>query len=227
MKGDASSVKNRTMTMGSYNRQLLRNANLFSRVMGDVVRYQEKQSALISESPKDNTLVDVIKLNWQLAAKVDGAAALLLKLEAENVNKVNYIEEMAKRQRENRAGGSLKSDRFVSDETKLAEAAERMGAAQKQFMRSMDSDKLTIFIKESASMRERNLEQLVKSGEEKSELYLEKHIRQQMRGRNKKLSERLTDDDFFDWVLLGALVVVALFGLLMWRKLKEQQTVLL
>lgn len=48
-----------------------------------------------------------------------------------------------------------------------------------------------------------------------------------MRGRNKKLSERLTDDDFFDWVLLGALVVVALFGLLMWRKLKEQQTVLL
>lgn len=44
-------------------------------------------------------------------------------------------------------------------------------------MRSMDSDKLTIFIKESASMRERNLEQLVKSGEEKSELYLEKHIR--------------------------------------------------
>lgn len=75
--------------------------------------------------------MDVIKLNWQLAAKVDGAAALLLKLEAENVNKVNYIEEMAKRQRENRAGGSLKSDRFVSDEAKLAEAAERMGAAQK------------------------------------------------------------------------------------------------
>jgi len=30
-----------------------------------------------------------------------------------------------------------------------------------------------------------------------------------------------------DWFLMGAMVIVGIFGLFMWRKLKEQQSVLL
>lgn len=33
-------------------------------------------------------------------------------------------------------------------------------------------------VRESAGIREKNLEQMVKSGEEKSEMYLERHIRE-------------------------------------------------
>lgn len=68
---------------------------------------------------------------------------------------------------------------------------------------------------------------MVKSGEEKSEMYLERHIREQMKGRHRILKAKLSDDDVFDWIFLGALVVVGGMGLLMWRKLKEQQSVLL
>jgi hypothetical protein len=38
---------------------------------------------------------------------------------------------------------------------------------------------------------------------------------------------KLADNDIFDWLLMGALIVVAAFGVFMWRKLKEQQSVLL
>lgn len=34
-----------------------------------------------------------------------------------------------------------------------------------------------IMVKESYTLREKNLEEMIRAGEEKSELYLEKHIR--------------------------------------------------
>lgn len=70
-------------------------------------------------------------------------------------------------------------------------------------------------------MREKNLEQMVKSGEEKSELYLEKHIREQLRGRQKSIKAKLSDDVLVDWMMIGAFVAVSGLGFLMWRKLKE------
>jgi len=42
----------------------------------------------------------------------------------------------------------------------------------------MDQDRLATLIKESSGIREKNLDLMLKSGEEKSELYLEKHIRE-------------------------------------------------
>lgn len=97
----------------------------------------------------------------------------------------------------------------------------------KQFQRATETDRLLTMVKESSNLRERNLEAMIRSGEEKSELYLEKHIRDQLRGRHKKLRETLTSDTLVDWLLLGALVFVGGFGALMWRKLKEQQSILL
>lgn len=47
----------------------------------------------------------------------------------------------------------------------------------KNFERAMENEKLTIMVRESSMIRSRNLEQMIKSGEEKSELYLERHIR--------------------------------------------------
>lgn len=76
-------------------------------------------------------------------------------------------------------------------------------------------------------MRDKNLDSMIKAGEEKSEIYLERHIKEQMKGRHKKIGEKLADDDMIDWILMGAMIVVAGLGFYMWRKLKEQKTVLL
>jgi hypothetical protein len=39
-------------------------------------------------------------------------------------------------------------------------------------------------IKESSGIRDRNLELMIKSGEEKSEIYLERHIKEQLKARH-------------------------------------------
>lgn len=67
--------------------------------MGDLVRNSEKQNSLLDEAPKDFTLVDVIRQNWQLSAKIDSSAGLLQRLQSEHFNKISYIEEMSKRTR--------------------------------------------------------------------------------------------------------------------------------
>jgi len=68
---------------------------------------------------------------------------------------------------------------------------------------------------------------MVRSGEEKSELYLERHIRDQLKNRHHEIRTKLSDDDAFEYVMIGVLVAVAGVGLMLWRKLKEQQSVLL
>lgn len=97
MKSDSVVTKNRTLTMESYNRQLLRYANIYSKVMGDYVRSSEKMNEMLAEAPKDFTLVDVIRVNWQLSAKLDSSAGIMQKIENDHFNKVSYIEEMGKR----------------------------------------------------------------------------------------------------------------------------------
>ena len=92
--------------MESYNRQLLRTSNLYSRVLGDDMRIVKRQEELLSEAPKDFTLVEVVRQNWQISVKVDSAALLLQKISADHFNKVSYIEEMAKRTSAANAGGS-------------------------------------------------------------------------------------------------------------------------
>jgi hypothetical protein len=42
-----------------------------------------------------------------------------------------------------------------------------------------------------------------------------------LKGRHKEIGIKLQDNDIVDWILLGAMVGVAGFGLFMWRKLKE------
>ena len=77
-------------------------------------------------------------------------------------------------------------------------------------------------IKESGSIREKNIEAMIQSGEFQSEVYLAKHIKDQLKKRNKGIIEKRADDYLVDWVLCGSLVVVAMVGVLMWRKVKEQ-----
>ena len=48
-----------------------------------------------------------------------------------------------------------------------------------------------------------------------------------MQGRHKKIKIALSENDFMDYVLLGSLVSVAIFGLFMFKKVREQQKVLL
>ena len=48
-----------------------------------------------------------------------------------------------------------------------------------------------------------------------------------MNKRHKKIEASLQGDDMLDWVLMFALVAVAGFGILLWRKLKEQSSILL
>jgi hypothetical protein len=97
----------------------------------------------------------------------------------------------------------------------------------KNIGRALDSDRLNTMIKESSGIRDKNLDSMIKAGEEKSEIYLERHIKEQLKGRHKKLGEKLADDDLIEWVIMGAMVLVAIFGFFMWRKLKEQKSVLL
>lgn len=63
--------------MESYNRQLLRHTNVYSRILGDLVRISEKELQILAEAPKDFSLVDVVKQNWQLSSRVDAAATTL------------------------------------------------------------------------------------------------------------------------------------------------------
>jgi hypothetical protein len=44
---------------------------------GDFVRGAEKQNEILGEAPKDFSLVDVIRQNWQLSAKIDQCASLV------------------------------------------------------------------------------------------------------------------------------------------------------
>lgn len=91
----------------------------------------------------------------------------------------------------------------------------------KSLSRSLESDKLITMIKESSGIREKNLEVMVKSGEEKSEIYLERHIRDLMKERHKDIRAKLSEDDIMEYVIIAAMILVAIVGLAMWRKLKE------
>ena len=98
---------------------------------------------------------------------------------------------------------------------------EKVQSDLKALSRSLSTDKLITMVKESGGIRERNVESMIQAGEEQSEIYLAKHIKEQLAKRNTKIRERRADDYLVDWVLMGTLVVVAIMGLLMWRKVKE------
>lgn len=83
MKGDSHVIKNLTLIMEAYNRQLLRKTNLYSRIMGDLVRISEKELAMLADSPKDFTLVEVIRNNFQLSSRTDLSATLLSRIQNE------------------------------------------------------------------------------------------------------------------------------------------------
>jgi hypothetical protein len=42
----------------------LRHTNVYSKILGDLVRISEKELEILAEAPKDFTLVDVVKFNW-------------------------------------------------------------------------------------------------------------------------------------------------------------------
>ena len=171
--------------MESYNRQLLRQTNLYSKVVGDVVRAAEIQLQLLGEAPKDFTLVDVIRFTWQLSSRLDTTATAISKISADNFNKVNVLEESLKQSGVAKTEGNLiKGERFSSEERKIHESVDRVLTTVKSLARSIETDKLTTMIKESSGIRDRNLELMIKSGEEKSEIYLERHIKEQLKARH-------------------------------------------
>ena len=45
-----------------------------------------------------------------------------------------------------------------------------------QIHRSLENDKLQTIVKESSGIRDKNVENLIKAAEDRSEQYLEKHI---------------------------------------------------
>jgi hypothetical protein len=71
----------------------------------------------------------------------------------------------------------VKGERFAEQERRLIETGELLHHNIKGMSRSLEGDKLITMIRESSGIREKNLEQMVRNGEEKSELYLERHIR--------------------------------------------------
>jgi hypothetical protein len=81
-------------------------------------------------------------------------------------------------------GNLIKGERFSSEERKIHESVDRVLTSVKSLARSIETDKLTTMIKESSGIRDRNLELMIKSGEEKSEIYLERHIKEQLKSRH-------------------------------------------
>jgi hypothetical protein len=75
-------------------------------------------------------------------------------------------------------GSNLKSERFMVEERRLLDAAEKGINNMKALSKSLSQDKLIVMVKESSNIREKNLEALIKGGEEQSEIYLAKHIRE-------------------------------------------------
>ena len=116
----------------------------------------------------------------------------------------------------------MKGDRFFAEERRLIESGEKIRRDLKAFSRNLEQDKLVGMVRESGSIREKNVEAMIQSGEEQSEIFLAKHIKDQLKKRNVGIIEKRADDYIVDWVLCGSLVVVALVGVLMWRKVKEQ-----
>jgi len=142
----------------------------------------------LGEAPKDFTLVDVIRFTWQLSSRLDTTATTLSRINSDNFNKVNTFEESLKSGNSGKTeGNQLKGERFSSDERKMHESVDRVLTSVKALSRSIETDKLTVMMKESAGIRDRNLELMIKSGEEKSEIYLERHIKDQLKTRHKRL----------------------------------------
>jgi hypothetical protein len=98
---------------------------------------------------------------------------------------VNVFEESLKQSEVAKTEGNLiKGERFASEERKIHESVDRVLTSVKSLARSIETDKLTTMIKESSGIRDRNLELMIKSGEEKSEIYLERHIKEQLKARH-------------------------------------------
>lgn len=209
--------------MESYNRQLLRKTNLYSKILGDLVRISEKELALLAVCPKDFTLVDVLRQNYQISSRLDSTATVLTKLNNEQTIKIKAIQDQSKRQASSRTSDEIsKGERFSNEERKLEEATERILSTIKSFERVIENDRLNKIVSESTMIRDKNIEQLAKAAEERSEQFLEKHIKEQLIGRHSQIGIKLQDDDIVDWILLAAMIGVAGFGLFMWKKLKEQ-----
>jgi hypothetical protein len=56
-KGDH--FNNINMTIESYNRQLIRNTNIYSKMMSSYIKNSEKQMELLNILPKDATLLEI------------------------------------------------------------------------------------------------------------------------------------------------------------------------
>jgi len=89
MKGD--SFKNLNLTMESYNRQLIRNTNLYSRLITTVLKNAEKEIDILSKLPKDYTMVEVWKQAVDFEAMIDKSADYLMRITNNNANKVRTI----------------------------------------------------------------------------------------------------------------------------------------
>ena len=59
--------------------------------------------------------------------------------------------------------------------------------------------------------------------EEDVEVQLEKVINRMMDSSKDRVSYTLQTDDYIDYIIVVALVIVAVGGFLMWRKLQEQK----
>jgi hypothetical protein len=140
---------------------------------------------------------------------------------------VAFLEDSKKRQQAAVDPSGLKGERFVGEERSIITKGEKVQSDLKALSRSLSTDKLITMVKESGGIRERNVEAMIQAGEEQSEIHLAKHIKEQLAKRNVGIRERRADDYIVDWVLMGTLVVVAIVGLLMWRKVKEQQSLLM
>lgn len=56
---------------------------------------------------------------------------------------------------------------------------------------------------------------------------IERQVRSMVKSSQDKYEKQLRSDDYVDYIVLAALVLVAVFGIGMWSRLKEQQKTLL
>lgn len=115
MKGDP--LKNTNLTMESYNRQLIRNTNIYSKLITQAVKNAEKMITLLQSVPKDFALVEVWRSAVELEALIDKASINVdktLQDAKKKYEKIGKVSENAKK--------TEKSERFQDEMKKIENA---------------------------------------------------------------------------------------------------------
>ena len=89
IKGDH--FKNYNMTLESYNNQLIRHTNIYSKLLADLIWNSEKETTLLTVMPKEYSLIQLWKGIVDYEALLDKLAGNILRSISENKNKLQVL----------------------------------------------------------------------------------------------------------------------------------------